>query len=307
MSALINGTYPGGQAFRPAALSGSSSGALSAVILNAIIATEELGLGDAGITMDRYRDLLFTVDNDQIYNSGVWSITKSVIKGWVLDNEPMRELIASWVGRMGWKKLGDLYIPTCISVVNQSTGYTQRLWSDDPNYAQLDLVDVIIASTALPIAFQPREIQGLPGLWIDGGTGDDTLPITPLLERPHGVTKIYALAYGSSISSGGASLPAAIKPFKLLANALAVVADMRVSAYLSALEIAASSPLHANIYSYIPKLPKQYSVLDFGSGREEYFETAKYCISNGPKPINWTDVPQLRFGQLSEAALFARL
>ena len=57
------------------------------------------------------------------------------------------------------------------------------MWSDDPVHGKLDLVEVLMASTALPIAFQPRQITGLPGNFIDGGTGDDTLPIAPLIEK----------------------------------------------------------------------------------------------------------------------------
>jgi predicted acylesterase/phospholipase RssA len=49
-----------------------------------------------------------------------------------------------------------------------------RLWSTDPQHANLDLLEVMMASTALPIAFKPREIQGMgKTLFIDGGTGKD--------------------------------------------------------------------------------------------------------------------------------------
>lgn len=76
---------------------------------------------------------------------------------------------------MNYYTLGDLYVPTAISVVDQNTGFTLRLWSDNPQHAKLNLLEVLMASIALPIAFEPRTITGLPGVYIDGGTGVDTV------------------------------------------------------------------------------------------------------------------------------------
>ena len=67
MSALVNGTYPGASGpIRPVALAGASSGALSAVMLSAIIETQERGLGWRGVSMDAYKDLLFHMDSSQV-------------------------------------------------------------------------------------------------------------------------------------------------------------------------------------------------------------------------------------------------
>ena len=56
--------------------------------------------------------------------------------------------------------------------MNQSSGATVRLWSDDPRVNHLDLLDVVLASTSMPIAFPPVKIPGLgDDYWIDGGTG----------------------------------------------------------------------------------------------------------------------------------------
>ena len=48
MSILVNGTYPGGVKLRPSFLAGASSGALSAVMLSAILETQDKKLGANG-------------------------------------------------------------------------------------------------------------------------------------------------------------------------------------------------------------------------------------------------------------------
>lgn len=50
---------------------------------------------------------------------------------------------------MNISKFGELYLPTAISLVNQTSGDSIRLWSDDPQYADLDLLDVVMASAGI--------------------------------------------------------------------------------------------------------------------------------------------------------------
>lgn len=95
------------------------------------------------------------------------------------------------------------------SYIYQGTGQTVRLSSLDPTDGELDIIEVLMASTAIPVAFQPRLLTGLGSstdFFVDGGTGIDQLPTTDLLQEPF-VTHIYALSYGSAVTSGGDSLP----------------------------------------------------------------------------------------------------
>lgn len=62
--------------------------------------------------------------------------------GYILDISPFEALLGSWLSIMNYSTLGDLYIPTAISVVDQRTGFTHRLWSDNPKHAKLDLLEV---------------------------------------------------------------------------------------------------------------------------------------------------------------------
>lgn len=293
MSALLNGTYPNGKPMRPSFLAGASSGALSAVMLNAIIETQERGLGANGVTFEMYKSFLFNVQNSDVYSSNLFMIPANIANGFILDNSPFAITINKWLTRMSYTTLGDLYLPTCISVVDRDTGFTMRLWSDDSRYAGLDLLEVLMASTALPIAFTPRQINGLPNQYfIDGGTGEDTLPVVPLLQRAE-VSTIFALVYNSALTSGGSGLPAPLTSLKLLANAMAVINDFRVDLYVAAIEIAANNP-NKTTYLYDPVLPQDYSTLDFKDEKLEFDQTLNYTLYFGPGLIQSSRVAQRR-------------
>jgi len=252
-------------------------------MLSAIIETEEKGLGAAGVTFEMYKQFLFNIRNSDIYSENLLLIPSNIANGYVLDNTPFAKTINKWLTRMSYFVMSDLYIPTCISVVDRDTGFTHRIWSDDPKYAQLDVLEVLMASTALPIAFSPRQITGFPNQYfIDGGTGEDTLPVLPLLQRPQ-VKTLYSLVYNSALTSGGAGLPSPISAILLLANAMAVINDFRVDLYVAAIEIAASA--NKTSYIYDPVLPQDYSTLDFKDEKLEFDQTLNYTTLFGPQLI----------------------
>jgi len=187
---------------------------------------------------------------------------------------------------MGYMTLGDLYLPTSITVVDQSTGLDHRLWSTDPKYANLDLLDVVMASVALPIAFPPRQINGLGDtIWIDGGTGIDTLPVHPLLHHPN-VTCIYLICYNSALTSGGADLPSYLEDIQLLYNTMATINDMRVDLFQGAIDMAAKSTTPS--FTYIPGFDREFSALDFDDEYLEYTLAFTWAKQNDPTPINET-------------------
>jgi len=283
---LINGLNPSGQKIRPSYLSGASSGAITSVALNAILETEEKGTGT--FTWDFYRGLLFALNSSDVYDNswlGLAEIfTVNIPEGFILDNTPFENLLAQYLQMMGYHKLGDLYLPTSISIVNQSSGLDTRLWSNDPEYADLDLLEVMMASTALPMAFTPRTITGLGDTaWIDGGTGIDTIPVYPLLDNPN-VTEIYIVCYGSAMTSGGGTVPWELDYIKILKNGLAVIDDMRVDLFAGAIDIARDSVIPT--WTYIPALNESFSALDFSQEKFEYEITYQWAVLNDPTRIN---------------------
>eukprot|EP01120_Amphizonella_sp_Union-15-10_P000072 TRINITY_DN1007_c0_g1_i1.p1 TRINITY_DN1007_c0_g1~~TRINITY_DN1007_c0_g1_i1.p1 ORF type:complete len:222 (+),score=29.73 TRINITY_DN1007_c0_g1_i1:178-843(+) len=207
----------------------------------------------------------------------------NVPHGYILDNTPMQKLLGAGLNKMGYRYLGDLYIPTCITIVNQTSGDNVRLWSDDPKNRYLDLLEIIMASASLPVVFTPRSVSGVPGVFIDGGTGIDTIPIYPLLFRPN-VKSVYIICYSSALTSGGSDLPSPINDIDLLNNAVALFDDMRVDLFLAALEIGKYAPIPT--YSFIPTLNRSFSVLDFSDEELEYIMCKQWAASNNPTLLN---------------------
>jgi len=288
METLIKGYSPSGKKIRPSYLSGASSGAISAVLLNAILETEDRKLSN-GITWSDYKDWLFHLKNSDVYDTSAIGIADiflwNIPHGYILDNSNLRGFMKQYADRMNYKTLGDLYLPTAISIVNQSSGLAQRLWSNDPSVSHLDLMDVIMASTALPIAFPTTQIRGLGDtIWIDGGTGIDTIPIYALLHNAN-VTEAYILCYGSALTSGGSgNLPFILDDIAILRNVVATLNDMRVDLFDGAIDMAISSKTPS--YSFIPHLNETFSSLEFELEELEYDLAFDWSIKNNPTYLN---------------------
>jgi len=267
--ALLEGKYPG-PPIRPGYLSGASSGAITSVLLNAVIEHKEKGIGN--FTWDYVKNTLFHLQTSDIIDDSVWGILRieeNIRYGYFLDNTPMMTFLKRNFDLAGYSKFGDLYIPTSISLVNQSSGLSHRFWSDDPQYFHLDLLELVIASTALPLAFVPRKVTGLGDtLWIDGGTGIDTLPVFPLLHRKE-VNSIYIACYSSALTSGGDSEPAWLDGLLLLKNGLAAIDDMRVDLFSGGLDMVSNQNVKPS-FSFIPSLNQTFSTLDFDHEELEY-------------------------------------
>jgi len=288
MESLVKGLYPGGTKIRPSYLAGASSGAISAVALNAILKTEDQHLPN-GFDWDLYKKLVFALENSEVFDDSWEGIAKiftyNIYEGYLLDNSPLEKLLSTYLNKMGFSKMKDLYLPTSISIVNQSSGEDVRVWSTDPFYGELPIIDVLMASASLPIAFPPRIIPSLGAQtnWIDGGTGIDTIPVEPLLNHPN-VTEIYVICYNSALTSGGAGpLPFPLDDINLLVNTMALISDMRVDLYAGALDMVAEAPFPS--YSYIPQLNQTFSALDFSDEKLEYDLTMSWAVENNPVRI----------------------
>lgn len=146
--------------------------------------------------------------NDSIVFQSIGiSVIKNVINGYILDNAPLRKTLSAQLDRMGFTNMKDLYIPTCISVVESGTGLTFRICSDDPMHADVPIIDAIMASTAMPVVFQMGTIANFhpplvnnSNLYIDGCSGTDMIPLIPHLTRWN-VSAIYAITKQNEIGT----------------------------------------------------------------------------------------------------------
>jgi len=278
---------------RPSFLSGASSGALSVVALNAIIQSEDMNV--SAFTWSDYKEIIFSLYSGKVFDDSVEGLAKifsyNIYEGYFLDNSPLESLLKKLLDKMGYKTMGDLYIPTCITVVNQSSGLDLRLWSTDSKYKNLDLLQVLMASTALPMAFTPRTIDGFGDtLFIDGGTGIDTIPVYSLLNDVN-VSTIYIICYGGAITSGGGTLPSYLDYIKLLKNGLATIDDMRVDLFEGAIEMCQEGS--NGCYLYMPNLNQSFSALDFDYEKLEYSLAMQWATLNNPthlKKYNISDI-----------------
>eukprot|EP01118_Nematostelium_gracile_P017458 TRINITY_DN7464_c0_g1_i1.p1 TRINITY_DN7464_c0_g1~~TRINITY_DN7464_c0_g1_i1.p1 ORF type:complete len:280 (-),score=77.10 TRINITY_DN7464_c0_g1_i1:8-733(-) len=241
------------------------------------------------MTWDIYKNQLFTLTNGDIYDTSVEGIAEifawNIPHGYILDNANLRGFISPYLEVMNYTKLGDLYLPTSISVMNQSSGATIRLWSTDPVHSQYDLMEVIMASTAMPLAFPIGSITQMPNTpLIDGGTGIDALPVFALLDNPN-VDEVYLIAYGSALTdAGGKDLPFILNDIDILYNAMSLFNDMRVDYFNGALEMARDSKKTA--YSFIPTVNQTFSALQFDFEKLEYELAHEWAIQNNPQLLN---------------------
>jgi predicted acylesterase/phospholipase RssA len=134
-----------------------------------------------------------------------------------------RSFLTRILARVQYSTLGDLYIPTTLSTVDQRTGATLRLSSTDPLYTSLSLLDVLLCSTAIPIAFQPGTLPQLSkySQFLDGATGIDAMPVLPLFDIAD-LQVAYIITYNYAITEGimDNSLPFDSKDNTLLNYAL---------------------------------------------------------------------------------------
>jgi len=294
MESLVKGKYLSGKPIIPSILSGASSGAISTIALNAILETEERNTSN-GFSWNDYKKLIFNLTTGDVFDisaAGIAEIfTYNIFEGYILNNKNLRNYLAPSLASMNYTLLGDLYFPTYISIMNQTSGDTLRLYSRDPEHAKMNLLEVLMSSTALPIAFPTGRISQFGNTpFIDGGTGIDTIPVYALLEDP-AVKQIYVLCYNSAMTSGGADLPPIIDDLLLLGNALAVINDMRVDFFVGALEMLASSSISS--YSFIPQLDVDFSVFDFDQEEKEYDLVFQWAIENDPIYLNYNTTPIL--------------
>jgi len=268
-------------------IGGVSSGFISAVALNAILENAERGFKD-GFSWNEYKSLVFNLTTGEVYDDSWEGIAKiltyNIFEGYFLDNTPLEKYLAPYLEKMNYLTFGDLYLPTAVTLVNQSSGDSVRYWSNDPQYADIPLLELLMATTALPLAFPPRQVPQLGNTtWIDGGTGIDTIPVYAPLHNPN-VSELYILCYGSALTSGGAQLPSFLNDILLLKNSIATINDMRVDLYNGAIDIAQRSNITS--YTYIPHIPVTYSALDFDDEKAEYLMTANWTKHNNPTQLN---------------------
>jgi predicted acylesterase/phospholipase RssA len=281
----------------PSVLAGTSSGALSAVALNAILATEglvEAPRGAVGFSWDDYETLIRGLKNQDVYEAGgiIPEALQIIQSGAVLDTRPLRELLEDMiVSKVGFRLLGDLPLKTYLSVVDQGTGRVSRLCSQDN--PDLPLVQVLMASTAIPIAFPSQQLK-LPGSQrpvpcIDGGTGMDGIPVDALRnERCHTIYVVRPMKYDPT-KKWNKKMP--LSRFRIMVNALNTFMYVQEALLDNAL-FRATRYARSGAYAYVPVLPHNHNLLDFESGGEQIEATMAWAERSDSAPELISDLPR---------------
>jgi len=296
-AALLEQLDEWGELDRVVFISGVSSGALNAVMLNAILSGR--------YSWERYRSLLFSLNNQSVFSHSGNTLPVST--------QPLRQLITTLLhDSIGFYKMSDLPIPTSLSVVSLNlkniASATYRLSNrrinpeSDPD---LDIVEVLMASTAFPVAFPPVSINHAPtlpkGQFIDGGSASDYIPFRAVVEfeKASGVNVEKMIIICRKLDTE-AGLRKELRELGVnrvdkvdkLGISLEEMGRKSFKKSLLALQKQAPS-LAGRTFLYIPEINKDFPLFDFHSLREQFEDTKEWARSN--KPVSFRSVvPEIR-------------
>jgi len=296
-AALLEELYNRGLLKNVVFISGVSSGALNAVMLNGILTGK--------MSWSEYKDILFKIKNSDIFfQEG---------KKLPVNTDPERKFLTNVVeGKLQYKMMGDLPFFTSISFTNiknidlKKTVY--RMCSRKINAetdTTLSIVDVLMASTSFPVAFPSVRIKNVKTIpdeeYIDGGVGEDHVPFHALLEfekhRGYGVEKVYVISRKSD------SIPKVSEELRILGlNDRGVFDKMGISidhmlkkGIIRCLEsFSVEAPdLVPRTFVWIPDFDEDFLMFNFEKLREQYEVTSNWAKNHDPVPLSDFLLPYL--------------
>lgn len=288
-AALLEELYNRGLLNDVVFISGVSAGAINAVALNGIL--------DGKLTWEEYRKTLFNLDNNDIFllQEG---------RKLPVNTDPVRNLYREFVEeKLGYRRIGDLPIMTEISFANyrdlKIRKNIYRMCSrkiNEETDTTLNLVDIMMASSAIPFAFPPVRIGNvstIPDLeYVDGGFGIDYVPFKALLDfqkyRGEEVKQVYIISRKSGLAGISEELKmlgidrkAASERFEnSLDNVLWKILINRLTAFA---KDAPEMIFHS--YVWIPDFDQDFLLFNFSNLEEQYMITRTWAQNNDPVPL----------------------
>jgi hypothetical protein len=282
-SALLEELYKRGLMKDVVFISGVSAGALNAVMLNGILSGK--------ITWDEYRKLLFSLENKDIFEYSEGGKLP-------VNTEALRVLLKKIVEeRLGYYRIGDLPYMTEISFSSRLRVY--RMCSRKINTESdttLSLVDIMMASSAIPVAFPSVKIDNVKTIpdakFIDGGVGD-YIPFKALLDfqkhRGEQVRKVYIVGRKmgnfSDIDDELRLLGIDRKrKFDRLGPAFDNLLKKHLLNRLEAFAEEAPDMIYKS-YVWIPDFEQDFLMFNFSRMEEQYTITRSWAQVNDPVPL----------------------
>jgi predicted acylesterase/phospholipase RssA len=285
-AALLEELYNRGLLKDVVFISGVSSGALNAVALNGILSGR--------MTWSEYKKILFGIKNSDIF----------VQEGRQLpvNTDPARKFITSVVEqKLNYHIMGDLPVTTEISFTRlKDLDLKKKVYRmcsrtiNEESDTTLSVVDVLMASTAFPVAFPQQRIRNaktIPDVtYVDGGVGEDHVPFHALLEfekwRGAGINKVYVISRKSD------SIPAVSEELRVLGiddkgifDKLGVSIDniLKKGIIKRLKAFAEEAPeLIPRTYIWIPDFQEDFLMFNFDKLQEQYEVTTKWAKTHDP-------------------------
>ena len=290
-AALLEELYNRGLLKDVVFISGVSSGALNAVMLNGILSGK--------LSWAEYREILFDLKSSDIF-------IQDGKKKLPVNTNPERMLFKRIVEeRLGYHKIGDLPFPTVISVTDlrelDLRRKVYRLCSrkiNEESDTTLSLVDIMMATSAFPLAFPAERIACVKTIpdadYVDGGVGDDHVPYHALHEfeqqRGIGVERVYV------VSRKNDSIPAVSEELKILGiddkgrlDKHGISLDnILMKGIIKRLEsFAEESPeMLDRSFVYIPDFKEHFLLFNFDHLKKQYELSAKWAKVHDPVPLD---------------------
>ncbi len=288
-AALLEQLYKTGQLKNVVFIGGASSGALNTVMLNGILTRK--------ISWKQYVRWLENIATTDIYNSEDKKLP--------VDVAPLKNYLSQIVNdSLKYHKIGDLPITSAISITDLNrlklpkTNY--RLSNkkinpeSDPN---LDLVEILMASTAFPVVFPEEKINNATTLpdhyFVDGGLGDDRIPYHGLIDfinfRQKSVEKIIIVSRKSDLET---DLSEELRTIGISDNGMLDKTGLSLDEFLykgfirSMISFQKEYPeLAERTEVYIPDFEERFLLLDFNTLSKQYQVTKKWAQKNKPVPL----------------------
>jgi predicted acylesterase/phospholipase RssA len=271
-------------------ISGASSGALNATVLNAVLSNR--------FTWKQYIRILTSVSNDKIFIRNGRKLP--------VNTEPLRNLITRIVNdSLGYNIMSDLPYVTSFSIVNLKIlsfkDRTYRLCNRQINKesdSTLNIVDVLMASTAIPLAFPPasiRNIKNSPDIpYHDGGVAADHIPYHALLEfEKYSGFEVEKMIIISRKRDTIPNMTRELEQFGIDKFKFFDKLDVSPESisnrgfYKRLKELQEESPsLAERTYIYVPNFREEFLMLDFSTLKEQYEVTALWAQSHTPLKLN---------------------
>ena len=271
-------------------ISGASSGALNAVALNGVLSGK--------FSWHEYVKILEQVTNDDVFIKNGSKVP--------VNTQPLRELITKIAcNKLGYAKLSDLPYTTAFSVVDLKfipfEDRTFRICNKKINTesdSSLNIVDVLMASTAIPLVFPAQRISNiktLPNdLFHDGGIAADHVPFYAVVQYQKycgfDVEKMII------ISRKRDSLPKLYDELQQIGvDKLRFFDKINVSpealsnkGFLRRLkDLNEKYPnLAQRTYIYVPTISEEFLMFDFNNLKKQYEITSNWAKNHDPVPLH---------------------